>query len=322
MVVRSEFAYAQQEVNAAAIANISIGGIGYVTYSTNANGINAQIGRWDTPYPGEYDPTLEPVGYSYLNIDVDVNDGGLVSFNYRLQTYDAGIWDWFDIYLITDAEERILVSHLGKPGETYGSYWGSPLVTLTQGLNNWRHQQVRFVFLVHQDGWGDQTVGNLVSFNVRSCDVPPLTLVTDPEAVAFERGNNINTERLVANMQTALTCFQGAVVNAGGTFTLTSAYRPVTYQQHLQEVWDRWSDLRDKREAECQELREEVRIEFEEHHHLLLGQRPVTNSSHTRGEAIDAAINLPAGTSVNVLANECELTRPVPQRDPVHFVHQ
>lgn len=305
----------------AVIAGSSSGGVGYVTSSTSPDGISAQIGRWDAPYPGWYSPSLEPYGTSYFYIDVDVNDGGLVSFSYRLRTYDAGIWDWYDIYLVTPTGTVSLVNHLGKPGSDYGTYWESSTIALTQGLDRWRNQQVRFVFAVRQDGWGDQTVGEVINFGVRTCEVPPLTAITDPLALQFENGQRIDTEHLTARMQTGLICLQTAVENAHGTFNLTSAYRPEAYQLHLQEVWDRWNDLRRRREPECLELRNAVQAEFQRHG-LLLSQRPVTNSLHERGEAIDANITLPVGQNVDTLANGCQLRRPLPQRDPVHFIHQ
>ena len=133
------------------------GSVGYVTYS-GTDVIDAQIGRWDTPYPypntGEYAPGLQPTGYSIFAINVDVNDGGLASFRYRMQTYDAGTWDWYDIYMETPTGNVPIIQRLGKPGTQYGTYWRSPLVATSQTLDAWRDQRVRFVFRVMQDGWG------------------------------------------------------------------------------------------------------------------------------------------------------------------------
>src|SRR6266568_1127172 len=46
------------------------------------------------PYPnganGAPAPGLEPTGASIMNVDVDVKDGGVASFSYKLKTWDAG----------------------------------------------------------------------------------------------------------------------------------------------------------------------------------------------------------------------------------------
>jgi hypothetical protein len=316
---------AQTMARPAEIVSVTPGGVGYVTSSTGTTGLTAQIGRWDAPYPnpdtGERAPGLEPDGASTLRVTINVNDGGLVSFNYRLRTYDAGIYDWFDASLENPSGTKSLVSQLGKPGSAYGTYFETPSVALSQSLDQWRNQQVTFVFSVQQDGWGDQTSADIINFAVRTCQVPPLSPL-DADAQSFEDGQTINTAGLTADMQTALTCFQGAVQAAGGTFTLSSAYRPPSYQTHLREVWDRWNDLRNRREAECQNLRTQVQTDFNRHG-LLLTQRPASaGGPHTTGSAFDARISLPGGQNVDTVAAGCQLQRPLPANDPVHFTHQ
>jgi hypothetical protein len=161
-----------------------------------------------------------------------------------------------------------------------------------------------------------------VRLQVRPPCPPGLSLITDPDAKAFEEGRTINTVRLTSKMQTALACLREKVEEADGAFTLTSAYRPPQYQKHLREVWDSWMELRNNLELICNDLRESVRLEFNKHG-LLLTQRPASpNGPHTMGQAFDAVINLPAGEDVDILADQCELIRPLPQTDPVHFVHQ
>lgn len=311
--------------NPAIITSTSPGGVGYTVFSNDANGINAQIGRWDTPYPGGLNgapaPGLEPTGASTFSIGVDVNDGGRATFGYTLKTWDGGIWDWYDISLITPTGTTSLLSHLGKPGNDYGTYFYSPQVPLSVSLNQWKNQHVTFVFSVQQDGWGDQTQGEVNGFSLSTCPVPPLTPLTDAVALRFEGGDTVDTTDLQPNMQTALGCLQTAVAGAGGSLHVTSAFRPSSYQQHLREVWDKWRLLRDRREAECQELRTQVQTEFNRHG-LLLTQRPASaNGPHTRGAAIDMRSTLPLSGFLT-LATGCQLTRPLPATDPVHFVHQ
>ena len=92
-------------------------------------------------------------------------------------------------------------------------------------------------------------------------------------------------------------------------------------------VWDKWiHELRDNREAACQQLRVQVGKEFARHR-LLETQRPVNSSDHTRGLAFDAAVTLPPAPakprshwfSLDRLARLCLLRRPDVLHDPVHF---
>jgi hypothetical protein len=239
-----------------------------------------------------------------------------------MQTYDAGMWDWYDIYIETPSGTIPIIQRLGKPGEEYGTYWRSPLITASQTLDQWKDQRVRFVFRVMQDGWGDQTVGEVFNFSVNTCDVPPLTPVTDPAAVDFENGNRVNTQNLTPAAQAGLSCMQARVAALGASMHLSSAYRPVAYQDHLREVWDTWDALQNRHEPECREIRDQAQAEFR-NHGLLLTQQPAAgnpNAPHSRGIAIDANVNgLPADETVDSVAAFCGMHRPWPQNDPVHY---
>ena len=304
------------------------GSVGYVTYS-GTDVIDAQIGRWDTPYPypdtGEYSPGLQPTGYSIFAIDVDVNDGGIASFRYCMQTYDTGIWDWYDIFMETPTGNVPIIERLGRPGSQYGSYWTSPMVITSQSLDTWRDMRVRFVFQVRQDGWGDQTLGELFSFSLNTCDIPPLTPLTDPAAIAFENGNRIDTENLTQATRTGLECMQNRVAALGGTMTLSSAYRPAAYQEHLREVWDTWDAVRSRQEPVCHAVYAEAQAEFQGHG-LLLSQRPAAgnpNAPHAQGIAFDATLTgLPRGQTQDTVAAFCDMYRPWPNNDPVHYQPQ
>lgn len=70
-----------QNGRARLVAAGELPGAGYVTVQRTADDIiDAQIGRWDTPYPypdtGQYAPGLQPTGFSIFYVDIDVNDGG------------------------------------------------------------------------------------------------------------------------------------------------------------------------------------------------------------------------------------------------------
>jgi len=162
-----------------------------------------------------------------------------------------------------------------------------------------------------------------------SCAVAPLPEIQDPEGLAFEKNNGsdaVNVEGLIPAMARALTRFQELVRSAGGTVVVRSAYRPPSYQAHLQAVWLKWMlELRNNREQGCQLLRAEVHEEFMLHH-LMETQEPVTSSDHTRGLAFDATVTMPARArlkrrrvSLDGLALLAGIRRPDIRRDPVHF---
>ena len=139
----------------------------------------------------------------------------------------------------------------------------------------------------------------------------------------FEESVSPATSGLVPAMTRALTRFQQLVNSVGGTFVLKSAYRPPAYQAHLQQVWNKWMEIRNNRLPACQVLRAEVEAEFKGHH-LIETQKPVTSSDHTRGLAFDATVDIPAGrkkkvVSLDRLALLAGIMRPDVVRDPVHF---
>lgn len=153
------------------------------------------------------------------------------------------------------------------------------------------------------------------------CPVQPLKELTDGDALRFESGENLDTSKLNSGMKTALACLKQQVSGVGGTLTVTSAYRPPAYQQHLRDVYDRWEELQNYRgDASCTEARRVVEEEFTSHG-LLPSQQPALSSAHSRGEAFDASWTLPNNTSIDSLAARCNLRRPL-QSDPVHFIHK
>ncbi len=165
-----------------------------------------------------------------------------------------------------------------------------------------------------------------------NCSVAPLPEILDSEAIRFENEDGPDTDGLLPAMAEALEKFRRLVASAGGTFDLKSAYRPMAYQEHLQQVWFKWMrELRFNRQAGCQGLRAQVYEEFTRHK-LMPTQMPVTDSDHTRGLAFDAAVLLPARLvrttnkrkrrvllSLDGLALQAGLRRPDIRHDPVHF---
>jgi hypothetical protein len=132
-------------------------------------------------------------------------------------------------------------------------------------------------------------------------------------------------------MQTAMNNLLTLLGNTpgAGTPTVNSAYRPQAYQDHLRAIRDRATQLGATVNAdgtvsftntadECAALRQNIADELRNHG---LGNNPVARvSNHTAGNAVDIRVSLPAGVSIDDLATQAGLTRPLPQKDPVHFV--
>jgi hypothetical protein len=307
--------------NPAAITGTSTGGVGFVTETGDSNGIGAQVGEWGIPYTGGFDgppqPGAEPSGPSIWTVNIDVNDGGIVSFNYQIQSWDGGPYDWLTVQLATPTGTSDLVPHYGNPSSDWGFFYESPVVSATQDLSQWQNQSVSLLFSVQQDGYGDETQAIISGLAVRTCGVAPLSPVaTDPATQLLDNGG-IDTADLTPAMQTALSCFQSAVTSAGGSFTLNSAYRTPAYQSHLREVWDKWQLLQNNTQPECQDIRTQVQQEFNQHGLGASTVRPASPSgTHTQGIAFDARVSR---VDPDATAQGCQLYRPFPTRDPVHF---
>jgi hypothetical protein len=157
------------------------------------------------------------------------------------------------------------------------------------------------------------------------CSVAALPPVTDADALKFEKGESKDTGDLLPAMSKALEKFKSLVTSVGGSFELKSAYRPPSYQAHLQQVWFKWMEVRNNHDLGCQTLRAQVEDEFSGHH-LLETQKPVTSSDHTRGMAFDATVIVPAKAvlqrrrvTLDRLALLAGIKRPDILHDPVHF---
>jgi len=79
-----------------------------------------------------------------------------------------------------------------------------------------------------------------------TCPIPPLTPITDPQALAMENGQMIVWTSSDPNVQANLTKLQAAVnlmrtvvtnPSVGDTMTVNSAYRPLAYQKHFYEIY-------------------------------------------------------------------------------------
>jgi hypothetical protein len=162
------------------------------------------------------------------------------------------------------------------------------------------------------------------------CLVEPLRPIQETAALAFENGlggssGAVDLADLTPATARALSRFEQVLTSAGRTLTVTSAYRPAAYQQHLQAVWDKWMrELRHNADPPCRQLRAQISREFARHG-LLETQRPANTSDHTRGLAFDATIAFADRNpsqrrfSLDRLARLCKLRRPNLRHDPVHY---
>ena len=162
------------------------------------------------------------------------------------------------------------------------------------------------------------------------CSVAPLPAIIDPSAISLEHreGPVVDLDGLTPRTSQALTRFEDLVGKRGGSLTLTSAYRPEAYQQHLRDVWYKWmTELKDNQDPSCSDLKAEVGGEFTRHQ-LLPSQHPVLVSDHSLGIGFDAAVALPPQVtkkkrafriSLDRIAHMAGMMRPDVLRDPVHF---
>ena len=150
------------------------------------------------------------------------------------------------------------------------------------------------------------------------CPVEPLNPITDPDAIAIENGNPVNIRGLTDETTTKLRCLRQAVRDAGGTFTVTSAYRPQAYQDHFYEIFTKKRQLEKliKKFPQCQAIKNQVDAENQKHG---LQDKVGKTSNHTPGKAFDARWRGITTAAVDSAAEACGLSRPFKKDDPVHF---
>lgn len=289
---------------AAVITGVSSGGVGYVTITQDATGVNASVGLWDPDNPSQ-----EPLGDSQFYVDIDVQTGGTVSFTYSLRTKDISQYDWMDIYLEVPGGQYTVINGLGGPGDVNQVFYETPRVSRSVDLTPWAGEQIRLVVSVHQDGFVDQTQAQIFGLGIRSCPVGPETPITDPEAQQLH-DSPVDESRLTQKMQEKLGCLRQAVQDAHGTLLVISAWRNQAYQSHLYEVRERWKKLKNNRDPACATLRQQALDHMLLHMLDTTLERPVARTAghHPLGVAIDAAWS--ANIDIDALAAGCQMRRP------------
>jgi hypothetical protein len=290
----------------------------YATYWSDANGINASLGRWDTPWPNgcEGHPTYEePRQDQVLTLDIDVGSGGMIRFAYRYLTWDS-INDHLDIEINTGYVVRWFCN---RDAPCWGLYWESPVQTGAVRLDQWAGYQVSMNFDLWLNGYGTQTLANIYSVAIDACPIPPLTPLTEPDDIWLENHPQDET-RLTTAMQTALNCFRTAV--GSSKFHLSSAFRTPNYQRHLRELWDRHRDERLYTDPRCATLKAQVEAEWQyhcEHGGCIKAQPAALVPKHPLGIAFDATVTSLTPTRADALADSCGLVRKFKVRRPGHF---
>lgn len=144
---------------------------------------SARVGRWDQPYQGggglngPAQPGAEPAGtdWVYQDATLPTNVQSIqFKFSYNIVTYDAGIWDWFDM-LVQDPNTGGTLLTLQQraapnPGPDYGLFYTTGWQTTSADLTSLAGSKVRLWFGNHQDGYGDQNAVYLDKITV-ACKV-------------------------------------------------------------------------------------------------------------------------------------------------------
>jgi hypothetical protein len=115
----------------------------------------------------------------------------------------------------------------------------------------------------------------------------------------MENGNRVIFTSNNASVQLNLTKLSAEVTNLraafpGITVDVDSAYRPLSYQQHLYELWYKWNSegLKISSNPDCDALKSKVAADGGQHGVLnTLVSSPSTCAPHVRGVGIDLRIS-------------------------------
>lgn len=147
------------------------------------------------------------------------------------------------------------------------------------------------------------------------CPVAPLRPITDQLANEHENGRyvrNPDMDNVTAQVKVGAACIVQKAAGLQATARITSGFRPPAYQAHLREVWDKWKQLANNSSESCRVIKAEVQAHWVKH---LLVRQPVNSSNHSLGNAVDIA-GVP---QADTIAASCNMFRPEPVGDPVHF---
>lgn len=151
------------------------------------------------------------------------------------------------------------------------------------------------------------------------CPIDPLTPITDPDAIEFENGKTLNTQKMQPVALASFSCISTEVKSMGASFTMNSGWRPAAYQDHLYEIHKKINLLLNisKFYDGCLPTLNAVSEERKKHG---LKDRVGKTSKHTAGTAFDAvwSRNI-SNDQIDSIAEMCGVYRPFRANDPVHF---
>ncbi len=138
----------------------------------------------------------------------------------------------------------------------------------------------------------------------------PLSSLTDPSATQMEGGQTVIWTNTDPRLQA---CANKFIRDAGGG-SVTSAYRPQSYQTHLWEIHDRWctQGLKSNSDPVCSSLRDTVSQEVAKHGLSSCGSvaQNASNHGNPQGASIGVDISLTSGdySGTQTLASQSCLT--------------
>lgn len=168
------------------------------------------------------------------------------------------------------------------------------------------------------------TWGRAETYGVPGCPVEPLEPYS-PDPYPLDIAN------LTQRTKDAVGCL-ATCSGQNHTAFLSSAYRPVTYQDHLREVWSKWNDeLKFNETPACAALKAKVKKEFDDHG---LGVSTISPSrgggchSITAGQPIGSCFDVNSWfiPMVDSCSTQCNVYRPWPylppprRSDPIHVL--
>ncbi len=132
-----------------------------------------------------------------------------------------------------------------------------------------------------------------------ACPSPLSALSSD--AAPFESGatvsfssNDSNVQQNLSKLQSESNKLKNAIAAdyPGSSVVVNSAFRPVSYQKHLWEVWDKWKNkgLETNTDPDCADLKNEVGAEYSKHGLGSIVASPSACAPHVKGTAIDISV--------------------------------
>lgn len=155
------------------------------------------------------------------------------------------------------------------------------------------------------------------------CPEPALTVLADPVAISFEAGNKIRPDLLTQSYQVALNCVQNGISSGGGSYQLTSAYRPTEYQRHIYEIVTKDKKLNAaflELFPQCVPVKDQVKKEMSIHS-LKPGQQVARPglSQHEQGKAFDLTPSGLTNVQRNRIFSQCGVSNGAVSGEPWHI---